>query len=98
MALREDIKPITYLKNNAAELIGDVAESGRSVVITQNGTAKVVMMSVDVYDRWRKATALIKLLSHSEAAVSRRETVPQHVALERAEAALRRATGDDQAE
>ena len=95
MALKEDIKPITYLKNHTAELVGEVSETGKSVVITQNGRAKVVVMDVGSYDRWRRATALIKLLSHSEAAVSSGETVSQQEAFARAEAALRGAAGDE---
>ena len=46
MKLKEDIKPITYLKNNAAQLVRDVADKGRTVTITQNGEAKAVLMDV----------------------------------------------------
>ncbi len=95
MAFNEDIKPITFLKNHTAELISKVTETGRSVVITQNGTSKVVVMDVAVYDRWRKATALLKLLTHSEAAVTAGKTVSQEEVFERAEAALRQASADE---
>ena len=55
------VKPITYLKSNAAELVREVKEDGRTVTITQNGEAKVVVMDVDTYDRWKSALALMKL-------------------------------------
>ena len=62
-----DIKPITYLKNATARLVREVAEGGRTVTITQNGEAKVVLMGVRDYDRWQQAVALLKLLSLSTA-------------------------------
>ncbi len=88
MTLKEDIKPITYLKHHTADLVAEVEQSGRPVVITQNGTAKVVVLDVDSYDRWRKSTALLRILAHSEAAVREGRTVSQQEAFARAEAAL----------
>jgi prevent-host-death family protein len=69
MKLKEDVQPITYLKNKTAELVERISGHGRSVVITQNGKAKVVVMDVELYDRWREAMALLKILASSEAEV-----------------------------
>ncbi len=57
MSERSDIKPITYLKNRTAELVREVSEQRRTVTITHNGEAKVVVMDADTYDRWRSAMA-----------------------------------------
>ena len=95
MALKEDIKPITYLKNHTAELVAEIEEKGRPVVITQNGTAKVVVLDVASYDRWRKATALLRLLAHSEAAVRNGKTLSQEEVFARAEKALEAASRGD---
>jgi prevent-host-death family protein len=70
MSSKQDVQPITYLKSRTAELILKVAESGRPVTITQNGKAKVVVMDVAMYDRWRSAFAILKLASHAEAAIA----------------------------
>ncbi len=70
MSSKRDVKPITYLKSRTAELVFDVAESGRPVTITQNGQAKVVVMDVATYDRWRAALAILKLASHAEADIA----------------------------
>jgi len=50
MNLKRDIKPITYLKNRTNEVIHEVSQ-GRTIVITQNGEAKVVIIGVDEYER-----------------------------------------------
>jgi prevent-host-death family protein len=87
---RRDVKPITYLKSRTADLVREVHEGGRAVTITQNGEAKVVVMDVDSYDRWRSALALLKLIAQSEADVRRDRTVKQAEVFRRAEAALAR--------
>jgi len=89
-----DVKPITYLKNRTADLVREVHDSGRTVTITQNGEARVVLMDVDTYDRWRSAMALLKALALAEVDVEARRTVPQAEALRRANAVLKRARRD----
>ena len=90
MTRRRDVKPITYLKNRTADLVREVHEGGHSVTITQNGEAKVVVMDVDTYDRWRAALALLKLIAQSEADVRRGRTVKQVEVFRRAEEVLAR--------
>ena len=70
MSSKRDVQPITYLKSRTAELVLEVAESGRPVTITQNGKAKVVVMDVATYDRWKAALAILKLASHAEADIA----------------------------
>lgn len=89
-----DVKPITYLKNRTADLVRQVSEGRRTVTITQNGEARVIVMDVDTYDRWRSAMALLKMLALAEADVEAGRTVTQADALRRAEAALRQAKRD----
>jgi len=84
MRMKRDVKPITYLKNHAADLVRQVSEGGRTVIITQNGEAKVVVMDVETYDGWQDALALLKTLAHSEADVEAGRTVPQKEAFARA--------------
>jgi len=91
MGLKANVKPITYLKNHTADLVREVSEEGRTVMITQNGEAKVMVMDVETYDRWRDAMALLKILAQSEAAVAAGKVVPQKDALKRAQVALGKA-------
>jgi prevent-host-death family protein len=74
---RKDVRPITYLKSKTADLVREVSEEGRAITITQNGEAKVVVMDVETYDRWRAAMALLKALAQGEADVERGRTVKQ---------------------
>jgi prevent-host-death family protein len=92
MGFKQAVKPITYLKNHTADLVRNVSEEGKSVLITQNGEAKVVVMDVETYDRWRDAMALLKLVAQSEADVTAGRTVSQKEALQRAQAAIEKAT------
>lgn len=84
MSSKRDIKPITYLKSKTAELVLEVRETGRPVTITQNGKARVVVMDVATYDRWRAALAILKLASHAEADVDAGRTVSSEEAFRRA--------------
>lgn len=57
------IKPITYLKSHAAEVIREITESGEPMLITQNGEAKVVVQDAQSYEDTQQTLALLKLLT-----------------------------------
>lgn len=90
MRQRESVKSITYLKSNAAELVREINEDGRTVTITQNGEAKVVVMDVGTYDRWKSALALMKLLAQGGADVQTGRTIGTEETFNRARKALKR--------
>ncbi|MBG0774942.1 MAG: type II toxin-antitoxin system Phd/YefM family antitoxin [Desulfovibrionaceae bacterium] len=69
MQLHSDIKPISWLKNNAKQLIETVDETGNPMVITQNGEAKAVVMNVRAYDQMQESLALLRMLADSAADV-----------------------------
>jgi len=69
MQFHSGIKPISWLKNNAKQLVESVAETGNPMVITQNGEAKAVVMSVWEYDQMQESLALLRLLADSSADV-----------------------------
>jgi prevent-host-death family protein len=87
MNLRQDIKPITYLKNRTADVVQQVSE-GRTMVITQNGEARMVVMGVEEYDRMQNALALLKIIQLSEGDVRNGRTVPQQEVFQRIEAVI----------
>ena len=60
-----NVRPITELKNRTKALISEVVESGQSVVITQNGKPRVVVMDAAEHDRMQDTLALLKLLAQS---------------------------------
>jgi prevent-host-death family protein len=63
MKLSTHIRPISYLKAHAAEVIRKLAEQGEPMVITQNGEAKVVIQDVRSYEETQEAIALLKILA-----------------------------------
>ncbi|MEO8399832.1 MAG: type II toxin-antitoxin system Phd/YefM family antitoxin [Ignavibacteriaceae bacterium] len=65
MKFSEAIKPISYLKTHTSEVIRDVSENQKTMVITHNGEAKVVLQDVRVYEQTQEAIALLKLLAIS---------------------------------
>lgn len=63
MKLSTQVKPISYLKSHAAEIIKDITESREPMLITQNGEAKLVVMDVRSYEEHEQTLALLKLLA-----------------------------------
>jgi prevent-host-death family protein len=63
MRLSTRVKPITYLKANAAEVLHDLNECREPLVITQNGEAKAVLQDLASYEETQETLALLKLLA-----------------------------------
>ena len=63
MKLSSQIKPISYLKAHAAEIVRTLGEQQEPLIITQNGEAKVVMQDIDSYERMQETLALLKILA-----------------------------------
>lgn len=66
MNLRDDIKPISYIKTNAAEMLKRVNETHNPIVITQNGEAKAVLLDTESYQEMRNSLGILKLMAESE--------------------------------
>lgn len=66
MNLKEDIKPISYVKSNAAEVLNRVNETHKPMIITQNGEARAVLIDTESYDNLVQSISLLKLLSQGE--------------------------------
>ena len=83
MRLKEDIKPVTYMKTRPAELLKKVSESRRPTIITQNGEAKAVVLDVESYEALRDAATLLQLAAQGEKDLAEGRVLPQEQALER---------------
>ena len=66
MEIVNDIKPVTYLKSRAADVLKYINETHRPMIITQNGEAKAVIQDPKSYQDMRNALAIMKLLSFGE--------------------------------
>jgi prevent-host-death family protein len=63
MKLSSQIKPISYLKAHAAEIVRNLGEQREPLVITQNGEAKVVMQDIETYEQTQETLAFLKILA-----------------------------------
>ena len=63
MKYSTQVKPISYLKSHAAEIIKDITENREPMLITQNGEAKLVVMDVKSFEEQEEALALLKILA-----------------------------------
>jgi len=63
MKLSDQIKPISYLKAHAAEVLRNLSAQEGPLVITQNGEAKVVMQGIKSYEQTQETMALLKILA-----------------------------------
>lgn len=76
MRLTDSVKPISYLKQNTAEVVKTVHEKNKPMVITQNGEAKVVILDIADYEQGLETLALLKMLAQSKDAYDRGEHKP----------------------
>jgi prevent-host-death family protein len=63
MKMSDQIKPISYLKAHAAEIVRNLSKHQEPLVITQNGEAKVVIQDIESYEQTQQTIALLKMLS-----------------------------------
>ena len=63
MKLSDRIKPISYLKAHAAEIVRSLGDRQEPLIITQNGKAKGVLQDIDSYEQTQETVALLKILA-----------------------------------
>lgn len=66
MNISTDIKPVTYLKSKTADLLKQINETHRPVIITQNGEPRAVLQDPKSYEDMRNAIGVLKLISQGE--------------------------------
>ena len=73
MRYSSQVKPISYLKANAAEVLLHLAEQREPLVITQNGEAKAVLQDVASFEETQETLAMLKILAlgHQEVAAGK---------------------------
>lgn len=77
MRFSTQIKPISYVKAHAAELLDRITAEREPIIITQNGEARAVLMDVASYDEMMLETqALLKILAIADKEIEAGDTVP----------------------
>lgn len=75
MSLATHIKPISYLKANAAKIAAELKDDGEAYIITQNGEAAMVVQSVAEYEQMQNTLAMLKMIAQSEKSIAQQGTV-----------------------
>ena len=76
MKLSQSIKPISYFKAHAADVIRDLNEQHGTMIITQNGEAKAVIQDITEYERIQDALALLKMVAHGRKDYEEGKAIP----------------------
>ena len=85
MNIKDDIKPVSYVKSHIAEIIKNINENHRPIIITQNGEAKGVFIDTESYQNMRNTISLMKLVMEAENDIENGKMIPQDEVFERIE-------------
>lgn len=76
MRYSTQVKPVSYFKANAAEVLTELTEGRQPLVITQNGEAKAVIQDVTSYEETQETLALLKILALGNAEIGSGKVKP----------------------
>ena len=76
MKYSKAIKPISYLKAHASEVVRDVSNNHDTMIITLNGEAKAVLQDIEVYEQNQESLALLKILAQSSDSLGKKKIKP----------------------
>jgi len=65
MKLSDRVKPISYLKAHAPEVLRGLAERREPLVITLHGEAKAVLQDIATYEQTQETLSPLKMLAMS---------------------------------
>ncbi|MFM9970026.1 MAG: type II toxin-antitoxin system Phd/YefM family antitoxin [Burkholderiales bacterium] len=69
------IRPISYFKANAEEIVRQLTEQREPMVITQNGEAKAVLQDIASFEQTQETMALLKILALGQRQIDEGQTV-----------------------
>jgi prevent-host-death family protein len=83
MRYSTQIKPISYVKANAAEIISQMRETGDPIIITQNGEATAVLQDIASYEATQETLAMLKIIGMARADIAAGKTKPFQEVIDR---------------
>lgn len=90
MNIASDIRPVTYLKSKAADLLKQINDTHRPVIITQNGEPRAVIQDPQSFEDMRNAIGILKLLSMGEEDIKNGALLEQAAVFEHIEETLKK--------
>ena len=85
MKIKEDIRPISYVKAHAADMLAQVNKTRRPVFVTQNGEARAVLIDSKSYENMKNALGMLKLVAQGENDIKNGRLLDQGEAFSRIE-------------
>lgn len=73
MKFSESVKPVSYLKAHVSEILKDLNENSKTLLITQNGEAKAILQDIKLYEQTQEAIALLKMVSLSNLSLEQKK-------------------------
>jgi prevent-host-death family protein len=83
MKLSDNVKPLSYLKAKAPQVIRELAEKREPVVITLRGEARAIIQDVVTYEETQETLALLKMLALTSRKVEDGDVAPAKEAFAR---------------
>jgi prevent-host-death family protein len=83
MKYSEQVKPISYLKSHTADVVRDLNEHQKPLIITQNGEAKIVVQDIQTYEQTQETLALLKILALGNSQIEQGRVGPATEAFKR---------------
>lgn len=83
MNLKNNIKPISYIKTHAAEILKTINETHKPIIITQNGEAKGVFIDTESYENMQNALSILKMTSLAENDIENDKVTPSEELFDR---------------
>ncbi len=88
-----NIKPISYLKANASDVVNQLQEQREPMIITQNGEAKMVVQDIESYEKTQQTLALLKILALGQRQIDAGQVVEATTAIEKIRASRNELSG-----
>lgn len=88
MNLKKSIKPISFFKAHAADVIKELNETHGTMIITQHGEAKAVIQDIDEYERIQEALSLLKMIAQGQKDFEEGRTFPADEVLKELDAKI----------
>lgn len=82
MRLSDRVKPISYFKANASEILDDLAERREPMAITRNGEVKAIIQDIASYEETQETLTFLKILTLSLREVEDGHVEPAREAIE----------------
>lgn len=83
MRYSKQVKPISYIKANAAEVLDQLHKDREPIIITQNGEARAVLLDIHTYEQSQESLALLQILAIGKKQVQAGQTYPLNEAIEK---------------